>query len=202
MQPIPLGSTDCARLCNGQGAGGARRTYPDDTPVIRVPSNPELAYHVNGACGCEDYSEAPGKRCAHRWAVALYRKALQLEAEMNDVLNKVPENWQWYATVESGGTCLNGIATVVDDSGLYWFQPWDKNGIQQYEGFWSGPLETTLSSNVGMCNTWRETIDAAGELAALICKHDGTSGRRSDQTRLSLCEQASPSRRQTGTPRP
>ena len=53
---------------------------------------------------------------------------------MHDVLSRVPDNWQWYASVESGGHCLNGIATVFDDSGLYWFQPWDQNGTLQPQG--------------------------------------------------------------------
>ena len=47
--------------------------------TVRSQTRPGRVYQSNGACQCEDYVQerAPEGRCCHRWAVSLYKRALQ-----------------------------------------------------------------------------------------------------------------------------
>lgn len=53
----------------------------DGSAHVQSRRIPSLVYHVNGRCQCEAVSRAADRgdltyRCAHRWAKALYKKAL------------------------------------------------------------------------------------------------------------------------------
>ncbi len=86
---------------------------------VVTSSSGETAYTVNGACTCPDYGRAPGGRCKHRLAVALFKRchaALDHSVERRD--REAAEGTNLAALVCSPewrqGRELRGLAVTPD----------------------------------------------------------------------------------------
>jgi len=99
--------------------------------AVRSSSVPSRAYTVNGHCICPDVSKAPDGRCKHRWAKALYSKALTYLIQNESDVPELPEPYsfpQWtrykatYQGPQSAGHRVDGIAELIED-GLFYFSP-------------------------------------------------------------------------------
>ncbi len=136
--------TEMARITRGYRIAltGGVDLRGDGLADVRSDSHPDQYWVVNGVCGCDDVAkgQAPAGRCKHRWAKALYTRALTYVVQQAEALPVEVETltapydfpgWQRYqATYQgpmTGWQRCNGVAEVLE-AGLFFFLPDDVPG--------------------------------------------------------------------------
>ena len=121
----------------------------DGTALVQSETNPAQVYTVNGRCTCPDEPTAPKGYCKHRYAKAIYKKALEAYGP-------------WWATyTDPTGRKHRGTASKDAQIGCWLFVPEDGA-----DPLYVAPEALSLGGHIATAEKqWKQE----GNLASKVC---------------------------------